>query len=545
MLDLTHCKNLKKTPCFFRYNTLERLILEDCKELIEIDVSIGELKVLRYLNIKGCDSLKQLPEELGLLESLLELIITKENGDALSLPESVGSMKSLSMLKIANVRLSNFPRSIAGLQRLEHLALSGCSGIKKLPSLEKVIALVELDISKTDIVELPDSIRNLKELKVIKMEESLIRELPSAIGMVEKLQELHAKCSGHLKGKVPDEIGMLSHLTILDLSCTGVSGVPGAIGKLPLLQTLNLEACDKLVELPDLPRSLTSLHVESCSLPAIPNLSALTNLVDLGILGEMEDPATADDKNSKLDWIMKLSKLEKLELHVPSFISSLPREFGTLPLLKSLHLSCRDLQCCLELPSSLSRLSLEKVEVKTKLPHFDNLTGLSRLHLQECSIIDELGLGSLGINKLPSLVHFSALDCKFNMVNGFQLPKRLTVLSIEECEFCDTLLNLSSLKHLKKLELLKCEGLVKVSNIEELQSLLELEVSCCESLERLDDLSSLRKLKVITIYGCDKLTYVGDLEKLTKLERSWIVGCPLLRSPKERNKVNRRSRNSS
>lgn len=63
---------------------------------------------------------------------------------------------------------------------------------------------------------------------------------------------------------------------------------------------------------------------------------------------------------------------------------------------------------------------------------------------------------------------------------------------------------------------------------------------CCESLERLDDLSSLRKLKVITIYGCDKLTYVGDLEKLTKLERSLIVGCPLLRSPKERNKVNRR-----
>ncbi|PKI53255.1 hypothetical protein CRG98_026387 [Punica granatum] len=55
VLDLTGCKKLSRTPDFSEYSTLERLILANCVALTEIHSSIGKLKKLRHLNIKGSE----------------------------------------------------------------------------------------------------------------------------------------------------------------------------------------------------------------------------------------------------------------------------------------------------------------------------------------------------------------------------------------------------------------------------------------------------------------------------------------------------------
>lgn len=148
VLDLTGCEQLTKAPDLSGHKSLERLILEDCKNLVEIGSSIGLLKNLKFLNVKGCDSLVNLPEELGLLRVLEEIHIMKGNGGSFKIPHSLGNLESLIILEVVNVNLAQFPQSIAKLGRLKRLSLVQCTGITHLPDgLENLDSLIELDIS--------------------------------------------------------------------------------------------------------------------------------------------------------------------------------------------------------------------------------------------------------------------------------------------------------------------------------------------------------------------------------------------------------------
>lgn len=89
----------------------------------------------------------------------------------------------------------------------------------------------------------------------------------------------------HLKGQILSGVGRLSTSRILNLSQTGVSEVSKTLSMLPCLQRLELRYCDKIQELPVLPISLTHLKVSSRSLRIVPNLSNLTNFIELDLNG--------------------------------------------------------------------------------------------------------------------------------------------------------------------------------------------------------------------------------------------------------------------
>lgn len=74
VLNLMGCTRLKKTPDLSALVNLERLILEKCEILEEIDKSIGQLRHLVLLNLNFCKKLRRLPEELRDMESLEELL---------------------------------------------------------------------------------------------------------------------------------------------------------------------------------------------------------------------------------------------------------------------------------------------------------------------------------------------------------------------------------------------------------------------------------------------------------------------------------------
>ncbi|XP_031374035.1 disease resistance protein TAO1-like [Punica granatum] len=406
VIDLKCCGILTKTPPF--------ISVQESGET-EIDHSIGELRGLKCLNIKGCDSLEKLPEEICSLEMLTEILITKKVCNSFGLPESIGSLKSLTTLEIVSVRMAQIPESIGSLENLQRLSLLGCSGFEKLPkSFGQLKSLVELDIADTQIIGLPKSIRKLKELKVIKMEHSSIKKSPRTIGKVEKLEELHAKHSRDLQGEVPDGIGMFCHLKISDLSHTSLGRLPENLSQLTHLKKLQIQPCS----------------------PG----STLSHLV---IDTRHYHPLTER-------YNLELTKLEKLELHVPN-VPNLKPKFQFPDMLKSLHLSCQDLHCCSELPSSLSKLTLTNVAVNTRLLHLDNLERLSSLELLNCELIDDRG--TIEIGRLATLVHFSASRCLFSIANGLRPPKTLRVLNVIECEFRNTILHLSGLKCLKRLEI--------------------------------------------------------------------------------------------
>jgi Leucine-rich repeat (LRR) protein len=63
---------------------------------------------------------------------------------------------------------------------------------------------------------------------------------------------------------VPDSLGFLSSLEVLDLSGNDFKTIPISINKLLELQYLGLRNCKRLESLPELPPQLSKLDVDNC-----------------------------------------------------------------------------------------------------------------------------------------------------------------------------------------------------------------------------------------------------------------------------------------
>ncbi|XP_031372774.1 TMV resistance protein N-like isoform X3 [Punica granatum] len=223
VLDLTSCHRLTKTPDLSVCTKLERLILNDCVNLVEIDHSVGTLKCLKYLNASGCHYLRDVPEVICSLDGVEEIVMVAKGNfrDILKLPDSIGTLsrlkhlsvslarstppnslgylKSLVKLDLSWSKMAELPESIGGLVKLEYLSLHFCRGIKELPdSMRDLKSLAELDISMSGITRLP-SIKYLQELKVINMRGSVIEWIPISIRKLKKLEKLDIQDCDHLR----------------------------------------------------------------------------------------------------------------------------------------------------------------------------------------------------------------------------------------------------------------------------------------------------------------------------------------------------------
>ncbi|KAL3739840.1 hypothetical protein ACJRO7_021156 [Eucalyptus globulus] len=311
VLDISYCRNMARTPNFSDYLTLERLNLEGCEHLTEVDGSLEELKCLIYFNANSCRSLRKLPKGIGRLQnleylylqhcrelrklpksfarvaSLVELDLS--NTAITRLPDSIGNQKHLLVLKLNRTKIDELPSSIGNLQALKSLFLS-YSNIRKLPfSIGNLKSLLELDISHTQCLQLPKSIGDLSKLKIINISSTPIKKLQWSIIALKELEELRGYCCWHLKWEIPRDIWKLSLLRVLDLQSTPCKNVPGTIKLLPCLERLELTYSGKLKVLPELPTSLISLSLKSRSLRRVQNLSSLTKLEYLMYCGYDEN----------------------------------------------------------------------------------------------------------------------------------------------------------------------------------------------------------------------------------------------------------------
>ncbi|XP_039165669.1 disease resistance protein RUN1-like [Eucalyptus grandis] len=465
VLDLTGCIRLKKTPDFSNFMSLEKLILAGCVELTTIDHSIGKLKHLTTLNIKGCKLLGEFPKEVGSLRSLTKVIMP-QTFQRFKLSETFGNLESLSSLILdEHLGISRPPSYIGGLVKVTHLSLRWCVGIEKLPcSLGKMEMLVELDLSMSGIVELPNSIGDMKKLKVIRVSYTKIRKFPRTIGQVEMLEELHAKKCWDMTYENLEEIGKLSHLKILDLSYTHVSRFPTVLGSLSCLQTLELGS-SALQGVPELPSSLTCLHIQARQFPYIPNILSLVHLDYLELSGltvSREEPDPSWMNNSP----------EKQLIH------SFPCNLSTL--------KCRGIKLLPPL-SNLENLSILCV-IEYPMPYFsiyEELINLTELKLSKCKFIEKIFLLSvlknlqrLDLNRLDGLVE----------IQGLSELKSLLYFRISDCYKLERLPNLSKLDKLQHIELEACPKIKAIKGIKGLESLV-LDNCGCTVLERLWDVS--------------------------------------------------------
>ena len=133
--------------------------------------ALGNLKNLEVLDVRTLGYIHTLPETIGNLSSLTRLDITRCKR-LLNLPYSIGNLAALKVLSLIQCNLKRLPESIGNLNNLTFFEIEGKEVIQLASSIGSLGSLEHLRVcggwgSNLDFCELPDSIGNLKGLKVL------------------------------------------------------------------------------------------------------------------------------------------------------------------------------------------------------------------------------------------------------------------------------------------------------------------------------------------------------------------------------------------
>ncbi|KAB2039099.1 hypothetical protein ES319_D03G190300v1 [Gossypium barbadense] len=184
ILNLNHSHSLLKTPTFSGLPSLEKLMLKDCINLVEVDQSIGELKMLTFLNLKDCTSLRKLPRTIGSLISLEELILS----GCSRLDDVPRELHNMESLKVLNLDETAIYQSRLGLQWLLQKRSKGLGfSWASLPG-----SLVKLSLGSCKLSNdvMPNALCNLASLKSLNLSRNPIHYLPESLKNLTKLDEL-------------------------------------------------------------------------------------------------------------------------------------------------------------------------------------------------------------------------------------------------------------------------------------------------------------------------------------------------------------------
>ncbi|PKI36771.1 hypothetical protein CRG98_042848 [Punica granatum] len=293
VLDLTGCKNLTKSPDFSKYTALERLILADCEALTEIDRSVGKLKRLKHLNVRGCDSLRGLLEELGSLDNLEEIFMGKlpdfselHNLVDLKLFDASGDWAlGLVLAKIGAYRLN-------GSFSFDALMNADGEPSDSIEWVQKMSKLVTLELSLRNFTNLPTDFHALTRLKVLELSCPHISSPPQFPFTLSRLILGHLVVEQNLLDL--SHLKNLSYLRFYDyLIVDGFFRI--GIKVLHSLNALMIDSCE-IYDLCGccLPENLRSISIYRCHLlrdqrvPLAGKLEDLSKLQKLEVL-EVED----------------------------------------------------------------------------------------------------------------------------------------------------------------------------------------------------------------------------------------------------------------
>ncbi|KAM5563077.1 hypothetical protein ABKV19_017991 [Rosa sericea] len=377
---------------------------------------------LRYLKIKNGNlpkGLDYLPDSLRILDWTrypLESLPSHFNPQKLlelSLSHSCVKYFRIGTEPLHNLKTINLSHSLnlvntpnfKGMPYLELLFLEGCTRLYEVdPGIEVLERLSMLNLKDCkNLVHFASSVRGLKSLKVFNISGcSKLTKLPNGMGHLENLEELHV--NGTSIRELPSSIGMLERLHLLKMKdCKDLVSLPISVGGLKCLKDLNLSGCSKLDKLPDELGHVTCLEKLDVSRSGIRELPSF-----IGLFKNLKEFSLAGCKAaSSKSWNMMFNPFQLLRKrsHIPAGLS--------LPCLSGLHsLTKLDLSDCnlSELPSdfgclsSLTELDLSRNQFIRLPESIGQLSRLEKLELNWCGKLRALP-------ELPCHIYVSADNC--------------------------------------------------------------------------------------------------------------------------------------
>ncbi len=152
---------------------------------------LGSLVNLEGLEMACMEKLDALPEELGRLGRLREIVIDNGNGCSMNvaLPRSVGRLSGLRVLRL-----------YGALDGREVGVGAGKGKSRPLPdSLADLKNLQELDLGRNGIATLPPQVASLRGLKRLALDYNDIHVLPDFVGELPNLEELSLNANGGVR----------------------------------------------------------------------------------------------------------------------------------------------------------------------------------------------------------------------------------------------------------------------------------------------------------------------------------------------------------
>ncbi|MBO7537095.1 MAG: hypothetical protein J6T29_02015 [Alphaproteobacteria bacterium] len=156
----------------------------------------------------------------------------------------------------------------------------------EITEIPRIDTLEELNLSNLHIAAIPESIQNLRNLKLLDLSGNSLKELPQSIGNLTNLEHLYLGTNEDSEDCnsleiLPESIGNLTNLETLDLTGCSLRELPESIGNLKNLEMLVLDS-NLLIDLPNSIGNLVNLEtldLTDCSLQRIPE--SIGNLINL------------------------------------------------------------------------------------------------------------------------------------------------------------------------------------------------------------------------------------------------------------------------
>ncbi|XP_077216086.1 putative disease resistance protein RGA3 [Tasmannia lanceolata] len=459
-------------------NTVSLVQCLNCQQLPRL----GQLPFLKKLQINGMDGLKHIEGEfIGGSNKVIKGFPSLEELELVDMPNleewcgaREGDMPCLGTLKISNCpKLQRFPH----LPSINNLELRNCNEMVTA-SVPCLTTLKSLQISSIKgLISLPPGF--LQPLTVLeKLHVTGCNELvswPKEVGLhdLPSLQYLQIHRCPKLESLGDDEEGLPITLRSLNISngCDSLKCTPTrGLGKLSSLQRLHLVTQCPFLPEEELPVTLQSLTIFSCSNLKSMSKGIFNNLTSLKVLA-----------------IRNCPQLESLagEEELPTALTFL--RISDCPNLKSLSKGMRN-----------------------------NLTSLEELYIYNCPQLESLpniiGLRTMTIKKCPLMPQFP--EGMLDMV---------TYLEVDNVEIFSK--NLTSLQ---TLDISHCSQIEFSPSMLLPPTLKTLEIYSCNNLKSLPRgmLKNLTSLKKLTIHSCPELLSLPEEGLPTTLQELYIYGCP-------------------